>query len=146
MKRLLIYIIGVALMMTACEFHTSDNGDLDGFWQLSSVDTLATGGTRDLRYDQLSWSFQGRLVELRDARDYTLSGDLIGRFQHHGDSLSLSDFYFSKRDSGDIRLLEPSPLRRYGVSSLQQSFQVLQLGGSRMTLQSDSLRLNFRRY
>ena len=146
MKRLLIYLIGVALLATACEFHTSDNGELDGFWQLSSVDTLATGGSKDLRYDQLSWSFQGHFVELRDARDYTLSGDLIGRFQHHSDSLTLSDFYFSKRDSGDIKLVNPEPLRRYGVSRLQQSFQVLQLNSSRMTLKSDSLRLNFRRY
>ena len=146
MKRLLIYIIGVVLLTTACEFHASDNGDLDGFWQLSSVDTLATGGSADLRYEQLSWSFQGHFVELRDALDYMLAGDIIGRFQHHGDSLTLSDFYFSKRDSGDIKLQHPEPLRHYGVSRLQQSFHVLQLNSSRMTLQSDSLRLNLRRY
>jgi len=134
------------MLTTACEFHASDNGDLDGFWQLSSVDTLATGGSTDLRYKQLSWSFQGQLVELRDALDYMLAGDIIGRFQHEGDHLTLSDFYFSKRDSGDIKLVDPDSLRRYGVSRLQQTFQVLQLNSSRMTLQSDSLRLNLRRY
>ncbi len=143
MRRFLIYILGVVLLTTACEFHTSDNGDLDGFWQLSSVDTLATGGSTDLRYEQLSWSFQGRLVELCDILQ---EGDIVGRFQHEENQLTLSDFYFSIRDSGDIKLVDPTPLRRYGVSRLQQTFQVLQLNSSRMTLQSDSLRLNLRRY
>lgn len=41
--RKLLYIFFVLLMFAACDIHTSDNGDLDGYWQLRSVDTLSTG-------------------------------------------------------------------------------------------------------
>ena len=37
----------MALVMTGCEIHTSNNGDLDGFWQLRSIDTLSTGASAD---------------------------------------------------------------------------------------------------
>lgn len=35
-------MMGSALL-NSCEVDSSDNGDLDGFWHLESVDTLATG-------------------------------------------------------------------------------------------------------
>ena len=38
--RKLLYIFTMLLMLAACDIHTSNNGDLDGYWQLSSVDTL----------------------------------------------------------------------------------------------------------
>ena len=41
--RKLLYIFIVLMMFAACDIHTSDNGDLDGYWQLRSVDTLSTG-------------------------------------------------------------------------------------------------------
>ena len=31
--RKLLYIFFVLLMFAACDIHTSDNGDLDGYWQ-----------------------------------------------------------------------------------------------------------------
>ena len=35
-------------MIAACDIHTSDNGYLDGYWQLKSVDTLSNGGKTPL--------------------------------------------------------------------------------------------------
>ena len=40
----------LAAGMQSCEIETSHNGDLDGFWHLTGVDTLATGGKRDLAH------------------------------------------------------------------------------------------------
>ncbi|MDY2692200.1 MAG: lipocalin-like domain-containing protein, partial [Prevotella sp.] len=30
------------MLVSSCDMETSDNGDFDGYWQLASVDTLAT--------------------------------------------------------------------------------------------------------
>ena len=46
MKKI-IGVLSLAVMMltlSSCEVETSQNGDLDGFWHLEQVDTLATGG------------------------------------------------------------------------------------------------------
>lgn len=45
MKKI-IGVLSLAVMMltlSSCEVETSQNGDLDGFWHLEQVDTLATG-------------------------------------------------------------------------------------------------------
>ena len=35
-----MFLLGsLALVMSSCEMETTDNGDLDGFWHLESVDT-----------------------------------------------------------------------------------------------------------
>ena len=60
--RKLLYIFFVLLMFAACDIHTSDNGDLDGYWQLRSVDTLSTGGTCDMRDSMRFWSFQANIL------------------------------------------------------------------------------------
>ena len=41
MKRL-IFVLTICMALVACDIETSGNGDLDGFWQLRQVDTLAT--------------------------------------------------------------------------------------------------------
>ena len=127
-----------------CEFHTSDNGDLDGFWQLSAVDTLATGGTADVRAEQWSWSVQGHLLEIR--RSKVVPYDVLFRFRHTADSLIISEPYVSNRDSGDIKIVDAALLEDFGIYHTEEHFRVLNLNGSRMSLQSDRLRLYFRRY
>ena len=57
--RKLLYLIITFMMIIACDIHRSDNGDLDGFWQLKSVDTLSTGGTCDMR-DSMFLGFPGQ--------------------------------------------------------------------------------------
>jgi hypothetical protein len=53
MKKI-IGVLSLAVMMltlSSCEVETSQNGDLDGFWHLEQVDTLATGGAFPCCYD-----------------------------------------------------------------------------------------------
>jgi len=145
MRQFFLYII-CALLLAGCEFHASENGDLDGFWQLTQVDTLATGGVEDMRHSQISWAFQGHLVEMRNPLLYSYEGDVIARFAHTHDSLTVHDFYISLRESGDIQITRPEQLYPFGIHRLTEHFRILMLDGSRMTLRSDSLQLYFRRY
>lgn len=130
--------------MAACTLETSNNGDLDGFWQLKAVDTLATGGTADMRESGLTWSFQGRILELRDTK--TVYTDILLSFQHADGHLLLSSPYIIDRESGDTPLYDAKLLRPYGIHHITEDFQVVELKSSSMVLQSDQLRLYFRKY
>jgi len=138
------HLLCLAALLTACNVERSDNGPLDGFWQLSRVDTLSTGGVSDLREAGLTWAFQGKLLELRHAsnrdRDYYMS------FSHSGDSLLLFGAHHLLREQGDTLLGNWAPLAPFGVNSLNQRFKVLQLGSQQMCLRSDRLKLTLRRY
>lgn len=146
MKRLYIYIIGVVLLMTGCDVETSDNGDLDGFWRMSSMTSVysSTLPGVDMRQSGLTWSFQGRMLELRDVNDR--QKDIVMSFQHEGETLRVYDPYFVERDSGDIRIEDVSYLIPYGINHTDDSFTVCELSSDRMVLSNILVTLEFRKY
>ena len=44
----IIFIILSCFLLSACELEMSDNGKLDGNWQLRQTDTVSTGGICDM--------------------------------------------------------------------------------------------------
>lgn len=132
------------LAFIGCDVETSDNGQLDGFWQLRSADTLSTGGHSDLTGLSLTWSFQGRLLELRDLNGQR--GDIVSAFRHEGTTLNISEPFFVDRDNGDIPVADVTELSPYGINNLAETFTVEHLDNSKMVLRSERLRLSFRKY
>lgn len=143
MRRFLLYII-IGIGLTACDVEFSDNGDLDGFWQLSRVDTLQTGKTGDYRDRGLTWAFEGAILEVRDV--WKVHQDIILSFSHTGQSLKVYSPYLVDRENGDIQIDDMNLLKPYGISMLEENFQIKELNGNKMTLESDELRLYFRKY
>ena len=131
------------LCLSACELETSHNGKLDGWWLLTAVDTLQTGGHANVEAQQCTWAFQGRLLELRDVSGQR--GDYLLSFAQHGDDLLLSHPYLSARDSGDIAVQTPQSLHPYGIQTLSEQFSITTIDRQRMVLTSTSLRLYFRK-
>ena len=129
--------------LSACELETSHNGKLDGWWLLTAVDTLQTGGHANVEAQQCTWAFQGRLLELRDVPGQR--GDYLFSFAQQGDDLLLSHPYLSARDSGDIAVQTPQPLHPYGIQTLSEQFSIITIDRQRMVLTSTSLRLYFRK-
>ena len=129
--------------LSACELETSHNGKLDGWWLLTAVDTLQTGGHANVEAQQCTWAFQGRLLELRDVPGQR--GDYLFSFTQHGDDLLLSHPYLSARDSGDIAVQTPQPLHPYGIQILSEQFSIITIDRQHMVLTSASLRLYFRK-
>jgi hypothetical protein len=145
MKKMLFPLVLAAMLGAACDnFHASDNGKLDGFWQLTAVDTLKNGVTVDVREKRIFWAVQANLLEIRD-----ISGNGINvffRFSHQGNSLILSDPVADKRIISDSTVTDASTIRRYGISQLRDTLQVLQLTDEKMTLESRLQRMFFRKY
>lgn len=131
----------VATMATACDLETSDNGHLDGYWHLNRVDTLATGGSKDMADDKVFWAVQAHLLNTVDHGGS--AGSYLFRFDHSGDSLRLYDPYKDDRMNGDPKVETPDELRPFGVNATDETFGVQTLTGSRMVLSTDKLRLTF---
>ena len=133
-------LFALVFYLSACELETSHNGKLDGWWLLTAVDTLQTGGHANVEAQQCTWAFQGRLLELRDVPGQR--GDYLLSFAQHGDDLLLSHPYLSARDSGDIAV---QTLHPYGIQALSEQFSIITIDRRRMVLTSASLRLYFRK-
>ena len=138
------FLFAAFLLLTSCEIEFSNNGKLDGFWQLIAVDTLATQHTSDLKTSGRTWAFQGRLLEMRDTKGgYS---DLYFSFEHRGDSLFLDSPYLSDRDADDIKITDINIVRPYGVSGLKEGFEIESLSNNKLILRSKTLRLLFKKH
>lgn len=138
---LIIILAAVLPFMQGCDVETSDNGDLDGLWHLTQVDT-AGGGSLDIRSEKRFWAFQNRLMQMSDTE---LSEYFICRFKRSGDSLFLSEPRYNDRNRADTAVADVSPLRKYGMNSMSESFFIEYLSSRRMRLSSDWLTLYFRK-
>ena len=138
------FLFAAFLLLTSCEIEFSNNGKLDGFWQLIAVDTLATQHTSDLKTSGRTWAFQGRLLEMRDTKGgYS---DLYFSFEHRGDSLFLESPYLSDRDADDIKITDVNIVRPYGVNGLKEGFEIESLSNNKLILRSKTLRLLFKKH
>ena len=144
MKKLITFVFGLCLLATACELETSKNGDLDGLWQLKTVDTLASGHSADMRQSHTWWAIQGKMLQMHDS--VKAHPDVIGSFTHNGNTLRVFGLYFSVRDAGDQKVEDPDVLHTLGLHQLEEDLKVLKLDGSEMQLETATLRLYFRKY
>jgi len=129
--------------LTGCELETSDNGDFDGFWHLERVDTLLSSQRgADYSGARIFWSFQGKLLQLSNLEDNTI----IYEFGYANNQLTLERPCMFDRADGDSLVTDVTVLHPYGVSALQETFQVVSLSKESMILQSQVLRLYFRKY
>ena len=137
------FLFAAFLLLTSCEIEFSNNGKLDGFWQMIAVDTLSTQHTSDLKTSGRTWAFQGRLLEMRDTKGgYS---DLYFSFEHRGDSLFLDSPYLSDRDVDDIKITDVNIVRPYGVNGLKEGFEIESLSNNKLILRSKTLRLMLRK-
>lgn len=147
---LAVFLTVLTLSLTSCEMETHSNGQLDGFWQLHSIDTIASGKTVNMVSKRRFWSFQAKLLK---TSDYTgTSATILLRFQHDGDTLRLYDPVKYKAtitdpDGMDTPLTDPSLLLPYGIPSLSSSFRILTLSSEWMILESnEGIRIRFRKF
>lgn len=87
-KKLLGGLLASLLLLafSACEFHAGDNGDLDGFWHLESMENTQTGEVTYLGDQTIFWSYQVDLMYLQGAS----TGSFFLRFTHADNTLTLT--------------------------------------------------------
>ncbi len=145
MKRIIgIGIFTLCVLLNACEIHEYDNGDLQGFWHLESIDTLHSGGKNDLSQKRLYWTFESKLLELQD-KDHHAT-DLFFLQEHDGDSLYLSKPFTTDNLHDDSYVTDSTVFLPYGITTSQEHFSIVSCHDDRLILRSSSLQLNLRKW
>lgn len=141
----------VAISMFAfssCELESSDNGKLDGFWHLESIDSLENGKTVDMSKLHVFWGIEYKLIAATQYDNNTER--MFFRFEQTSDSLKITQAFINhghQDNGGDIPLTEvTNDLRYYGINNLPEGFAKEALGGSKMILRSKTLRLKFKKF
>ena len=155
MKKMFLACLFASMLLgiCSCELETSENGDLDGFWHLESVDTLATGGVRDYSNQHIFWAVEHKLISISDQETFNGFRGYWARFNQTGDSLVLTSLYRNHWHEnfgsigGDIPVVEINDtLRRCGINHLVEGYRKEKLSGSKMVLVTDELRLRFTKF
>ena len=139
MKGLLTHILGTFLLLfslASCNLEHEDNGDLDGYWHVVRIDTLATGGSCDKSNERMYWAVQGRLLNLTGGN---LSVFLY--FKHEGDGLSVYSPALDDRLQGDPVLTDEKALEDYGIAGLGETFTIEHLSKKKLTLKGSLFRV-----
>lgn len=145
--RKILYLLVLGLMVVSCELETSGNGDLDGYWQMSQVDTLATGGIDDTHESYIFWGIQGKLLQIRYTENNVYLGEgLLFRFENKNSMLTLSSPYVHHLYETDEPIEDVEILKPFGIYRLEEKFAIEQLDDKCMVLTNDVVRLHFRRY
>lgn len=145
MKKILSYIFVVATMLTSCEIETSDNGKLDGYWKLCSIDTLSTGNKADFTEKSIFWAVQANILSTQD-KNNLLNPKYVFRFQHTADSLIVYNPQIYDKAEGNKEVTQIDELRIFGINSLTSRFHVESLSHKKLTLSDEYLRLHFRKF
>lgn len=136
----------LVLLVTSCE-KAPIRPDVEGYWQLKSVNYLETGET--VEYNGLYYSITRMLVSVSDPHGRYGCGQAFGRLEYQDDNNSLvfSDFYVG---AGNVDTGEPAPLSSlipYGINSREETkFRIIHCNGKTMTLQSDYARLELKKF
>ncbi len=148
MKRMLMPLCAVVAMMCGgCSMlEHPNNKELDGYWHLVGVDTLATNGKKDLADDLLFWSIQARLMTVTDrsvidSRDNYVMHMTITDFK----TIHIYDIRQHDKNGGDPEITDVSLLAPFGINQLEETFTVESVSGSKMILKDEILRLYFKR-
>ena len=141
----------VAISMFAfssCELESSDNGKLDGFWHLESIDSLENGKTVDMSKLHVFWGIEYKLIAATQYDNNTER--MFFRFEQTSDSLKITQAFINhghQDNGGDIPLTEiTNDLRYYGINNLPEGFAKEALSGNKMILRSKTLRLKFKKF
>ncbi len=151
MKKLLYLVLTATIAFSACDFELSDNGDLDGYWQLTQVDSLQTGGSIDMRPSLIFWSVQVNLLEIRNNKNVNAS--LLFRFDHSGDILRIWNPIANIRTISDSIVTDKETFTPYYIigtlgtdNTLESVLHIRELDSERMVLKNENYQLHFRKY
>lgn len=140
--KILFSLITILFALASCGdlLEHSQNGELDGYWKLTTIDTLATGGQKSVSEQSLFMAVQGKIMMLNDRNN---GDEYVFQFNHADGHLKIFDARQSNRGKGDPLLTDPEGLRPFGFNNLEEDFTVEKLSSGKLVLNDGTLRLHF---
>ena len=136
----------IIVLISSCESYQI-HGDLDGFWQVSTIENKETGDIIHCNGDTY-YSFQRELVLVSYASPEIPTGqskeNYIAYFTHENDSIYMTDFriYFDRNG----KQAPLSELEKFGLYELYNAFAVEELNSSSLVLSSEKTRISLKKY
>lgn len=137
-----LYIALMVFLFASCEFEMSDNGDLDGLWQMTEMQETGKEAV-DMRETGITWGFNFKLLEIRDK---SMGYGYLCRFEHKDGHLRVYEPREQKHMEYDRLITDPVILNPLGLYTTDEDFQIEALTSSCMILVSEKTRLKFRKY
>lgn len=139
----------VILLLTAfsaCE--KSENGDLDGMWMLTTMDSIQSNRSMQVRQRRITWSFQAKLLQFFNYNNDSWKKVIMARFNNDGTHLIIFDPFIYERMDGDIPLTADSVqyLAPHCINSVPDTFDIEKLNKNSLIISDDVLRLKFEKY
>ncbi|MBP5377553.1 MAG: lipocalin-like domain-containing protein [Bacteroidaceae bacterium] len=139
-----LYIIIGCCIMASCD-KLPKNGDLDGMWQLMTIEH--NGTTNDVKDRQLYLSFQLDLFQLTKINSNTR---YYGYFDNLGDRIvfrNFSDMAEEHPDNPDnYPITDLSIIEPWGYYALSDTFHIESLTRNDMALRSKNARITYRKF
>ena len=134
------------VLASSCESYQI-HGDLDGFWQVQSIENKQTGETKLCKGDTY-YSFQRELVLISYISPTIPMGQMkenhIAYFTHDNNVIAMSDFRIYLDREGQQTPL--SKLEKFGLYDTYNTFQAEKLEDSSLILNSDKTRIILTKY
>lgn len=145
-RKIYLFLIAiVACIITSCENKWPINGDLDGQWQLMTLEQ--DGKIKEMKEERVYWNFQLHMLMLCSKEIY------YAHFEHDGSTIRLFDISFSsaneKAEDDNIRMSEEeikSILSPLGISKKNETYEIERLTDETMILKTDDKLLRFRKF
>ncbi len=123
-------LILLATTLTGCR-KGSINGDLDGMWQILTIENLADGTTEDIKDSQLYYCLYLHTANLTKRGGVMFTANMT----YEGDKLT-----------PDFPTARPGALTEWGIKGTSVTFTIEHLTGSDLVMCSSDHRLTFRKY
>ena len=141
-----IFTLLIVAIASSCESYQI-HGDLDGFWQVASIEDKETGNVTQCKGDTY-YSFQRDLVlvshVLPDRPTGLIKENYIAYFSYNNDSIAMTDFrIYIDKDAPSAPL---SKLKKFGLYAIFNTFYVEKLNKSFMILNSEKVRILMKKY
>ncbi len=139
---ILFSLIATALLLVSCGdlLEHSQNGKLDGYWKLTTIDTLTSGGQKDVSEQSLFMAVQGKIMMLNNRNN---GAEFIFQFNHSDGHLKIFDARQSNRSKGDPLLTDPEAISPFGFNNLEEDFTVDEFTSGKLVINDGSFRLHF---
>ena len=136
----------IIFLISSCESYQI-HGDLDGFWQVTSIENKQTGEITHCKGDTY-YSFQRELVLISYVSPNIPTGltkeNYIAYFSHEQDSIIMTDFriYIDK----NAPQAPISKLEKFGLYEIYNKFQIEKLCKNDLVLNTDKVRIVMKKH
>ncbi len=156
----LLYILFAFALFTACD-KLPDDSDLDGMWQLTSIEHAGTN--TDVKSQRIYWSFRLRLIQFTNVGDAEHKKEFFAHSEHNGNTLNIYDLCNPSENATaadnnewmDTNERDLTVLAQWGIypetdtshkGKLKVCYSIEKATSSSLTLSNSNTKLKFRKY